>query len=351
MLDIYFSVILRWKKQEGVIKMAKGKETKSLMSKLLGSLLSFLLFFSAYIFGLSEDSITKAEKKSIIYDYGNLPLYFIKNDGQIDNKVKFYEKSSGHSIFFTEDGIYMTMTKNLVEGKLSIDNPKKFNDELKAKNTKKAKSEVVKLTPLNAKKKVEIVAENEQSGRVNYFIGNDPKKWKADIPTYQKVRYKGIYEGVDIVFYGSNNQLEYDIIAQPGADISKIAFESEGIKELKISEEGDLIAILPSGESVIQKKPAVYQISEDGSNISIKGDYRIIEAGQKYVFDFGLKDYDNNKPLTIDPVLIYSTYLGGWSNNMALGIAVDPQGNAYVAGMTAAPDFPLKNPLQASYGG
>jgi len=328
--------------------MAKGKETKGLGSKLLRSLLSFLMFFSVNILGLSEDSIAKVEKKPIIYNYGNLPLYFIKNDGQIDNKVKFYEKAAGHSMFFTEDGIYITMTKYAGEEKSAKMALKRFRDELKAKN---AKSEVIKLRPLNARKGVEIVAEEEQSGRVNYFIGNDPKKWKTDIPTYRKVRYKGLYEGVDIVFYGNNNQLEYDIIARPGADISKIAFEYEGIKDLQISEEGDLVALLPSGEKIIQKKPVVYQTGEDGSHIQVDGDYKIIDSGKNYIFKFSLKNYDKNKPVTIDPVLIYSTYLGGYSQDGALGIAVDSQGNAFVAGFTLSTDFPLKNPIKAKLSG
>ena len=328
--------------------MAKGKETKGLVSKLLRSLLSFLMFFSVNILGLSEDSIAKVEKKPIIYNFGNLPLYFIKNAGQIDNKVKFYEKAAGHSMFFTEDGIYITMTKYTGEEKSAKMALKRFIDELKAKN---AKSEVIKLRPLNARKGVEIVAEEEQSGRVNYFIGNDPKKWKTDIPTYKKVRYKGLYDGVDIVFYGNNNQLEYDIIARPGADISKIAFEYEGIKDLQISEEGDLVALLPSGEKIIQKKPLVYQTGEDGSHIQFDGDYKIIGSGKNYIFKFSLKNYDKNKPVTIDPVLIYSTYLGGKYGNITCGIAVDSQGNAYIAGYTESYDFPLKNPIQANFGG
>ncbi|MBC7350173.1 MAG: SBBP repeat-containing protein [Candidatus Aminicenantes bacterium] len=330
-----------------------GKEKKCLMLEVLGCLLSLLMFFSVNLHALSGGSIAKVEKKPSIYNYGKLPLYFIRNDGQIDSRVKFYEKAAGHSIFFAEDGIYMMLTKHIEEGQLPDKALRRFKDEAKLANSKKSKTELVRLTPLNARKRAEIVAEEEQFGRVNYFIGRNQEKWKTGIPTFRKVRYREIYDGVDIVFYGNNNQLEYDIIAQPGVDVSKIAFEYEGIKDLKISEDGDLIALLPSGEKVVQKKPVIYQVGEDGSNNRISGEYRIIETGQKYIFNFSLKDYDRSKPLTIDPVLIYSTYLGGsgLSQESAAGIAVDSQGNAYVAGYTWSSDFPLKNPLQANIGG
>jgi len=165
--------------------------------------------------------VEEVKKAQIVNTYGNLPLSFIQNDGQVDKKVKFYEKGSGRATFFTKDGIYLSLTN----GRSSSKSPS-------------LESELIKLTPLGTNKHPKIVAEGVQKGKVNYFIGNDPKKWKTNIFTYQAVVYQEIYPGIDLKFYGNNRQMEYDIIVKPGADPSKVKLAYEGIEGLRVTDEG-----------------------------------------------------------------------------------------------------------------
>ncbi|MEK7719679.1 MAG: SBBP repeat-containing protein, partial [Bacteroidota bacterium] len=230
-------------------------------------------------------------------NYGKLPLYFIQNDGQMNEKVKYYEKGSGHAMFFTEKGVYLLLTSgreqdarnqksedinqkqdasrisvplvskggsNGKTGKVAIkfktqnekykirssnsDTPK---SKLSTGNSQLTTTRLVKLILLGANKCPEIVAEGLQECKVNYFIGNDRGKWQTNIPTYSAVVYKNIYDGIDLKFYGSNRQLEYDIIVKPGADPSKVRFTYEGIEDLQVNNNGDLEIILSRlGEAV-----------------------------------------------------------------------------------------------------
>jgi|GEM_PF-3423386 len=186
--------------------------------------------------------------------YGKLPLYFIRNDGQMDDRVKFYEKGIGHAVFFTEDGVYLSLAGGQEAGSpMSDDRNSKSETQNLFPNVLAGDSQsairspqpaIVKLVPLGANKHPEIVAEGLQKGKVNYFIGNNPEEWRTNIPTYGAVVYKEIYKGIDITFYGNNRQLEYDIIVKPGADPSRVRFTYEGIEDLRVNKDGDLEIIV-----------------------------------------------------------------------------------------------------------
>ncbi len=193
-----------------------------------------------------EAGIDEAAKIRVQETYGKLPLSFIKNSGQMDKKVKYYERGSGHSTYFTKEGVYLELTyseqptvgsKQEVEGNLKLETG---NSELRTPKSPIAnrkseivnptpnpelpnlKSEVIKLIPLNANKDTEIIAEGLQEGKINYFTDSDPEKWKINIHTHKAVVYEGIYDGIDMKFYGNNRQMEYDIIVKPGADLSQV---------------------------------------------------------------------------------------------------------------------------------
>ncbi len=278
--------------------------------------------------------------------YGKLPLYFIQNDGQVDEKVKFYEKGSGHATYFTKEGVYISLINHKeVAGSSKqvggdkgvvaqfIGHPDSGQPDIPAtlvgvelpgqvggdKDGQNISSELVKLTFLNANPKPEIIAVEQQEGKINYFIGKDPKKWRTNVPTYQAVIYKEVYPGIDIKFYGNNRQMEYDIIVKPGADPSKVQLAYDGIESLRVTENGDLEISLHSPSSTLtQKRPITYQ-EIDGKRIVVEGRFKVL--GNHYTFE--LASYDTAHSLVIDPVLVYATYLGGSGLDYGCGIAVD----------------------------
>jgi len=284
----------------------------------------------------------EAREARVISSYGRLPLYFIKNSGQLDRQVIFYEKGAGHTTFFTEKGLVLSLTRG---------ERKKDARAHRASDTNtKHISEAVSLSFLGADNNAKIISDDKMAGKVNYFIGNDRKKWRTNIPTYGAVTYKDIYENIDIKFYGNNQRLEHDVIVRPGGDPLSVKFACKGAKGLKVTEDGDLEVILESG-TVLENKPVIYQ-KIDGRRVLVAGGYTLLgKEGNSFLYGFKVASYDHTKDLVIDPVLAYSTYLGGTSDDYGHAIAVDNSGSAYIFGQTGSNDFPTAGPLQASRAG
>ena len=147
--------------------------------------------------------------------------------------------------------------------------------------------------------------------------------------------YEEIYDGIDLKYYGNGKQMEYDFIVEPGADFSQIKIQYEGAESIAVNDNGELVVTTKWGE-VVEQRPVIYQV-ENNSRISVTGKYKIIGASS---FSFELSGYNRSLPLVIDPILTYSTYVGGTAQDDALGFAVDSSGNAYIIGWTASTDFP-----------
>jgi hypothetical protein len=181
-----------------------------------------------------------------------------------------------------------------------------------------------------------VTGRDELPGKSNYFVGNDPARWRTNVPAYARVHYRDVYPGVDLVYYGNQGQLEYDFVVAAGADPGRIRMSFDGARDIRIDARGDLMLHVAGGD-LRQHKPVVYQ-EVAGVRQQIAGRYVMKGKGQ---VGFELGAYDETRPLVIDPVLVYSTYLGGAADDPGNGIAVDAVGNAYVTGSTTSNDFPV----------
>jgi hypothetical protein len=182
--------------------------------------------------------------------------------------------------------------------------------------------------------------EGALAGVSNYFVGNDPARWRSRVPHFERVRYAGLYPGIDLVYYGAGRELEYDFVVAPGASPASIRFAYEGASGLRIDDAGNLRVSVDGGE-LVHRKPVAYQQLANGARKSIRGAFRLASNAAAAVASFDIGKYDTRLPLVIDPVLTYATYLGGTADNEQITtIAVDGAGAVYIAGTTLATDFP-----------
>jgi len=262
-------------------------------------------------------------------NYGRLPLTFEANLGQISPEAKFRAHGKGYSAYLSAGEMVLTLRPTKVSTKKTTDSPL-------SKSPKQVSGVTLRFRLLGANPTPEIAGEDRQLGTVNYFIGSDPAKWQRNVPTYARVRCRSVYPGIDLVYYGSHQQLEYDFVVSPGANPRLIQFEIEGASEIALDETGNLVLQTGGGELHFQS-PVIYQES-NGRRVPVRGAYVMTDPTH---VAFQVVQYDANKPLVIDPVLVYSTYLGGSGDDQPGGIAVDAEGNIYVAGSTDSTDFPL----------
>jgi hypothetical protein len=270
---------------------------------------------------------------SIYSAYGKLPLTFEENQGQTDARVKFLSRGSGYTVFLTEDET-TTLLLN-APAKEAAGPPERA---LLAKGTSTPtgrRNAVVRLAPVGSNPHAEVEGLDLQTGRSNYFVGNDPARWRRNIPHYSRVGYRGIYPGVDLVYYGHQGQLESDYVVAAGADPSQIALRVEGTKNIKLNSQGDL-ELKTSVGLVTLLRPVAYQ-DVRGERQEISANY--IQRGPNLI-GIQVGSYDVEQPLIIDPVLAYSTYLGGTANQFLFQVAADSTGFAYVTGFTTSADFP-----------
>ena len=256
----------------------------------------------------------------IVDSYGKLPLSFEVNEGQTDSQVKFIARGTGYSLFLTS-----------TEAVLSLKAPS-------------ISAVVLKMKLVGANPSPHLTGRDELPGKSNYFIGDDPAKWRTNVSNYAKVKYADVYPGVDLVYYGNQRQLEYDFLVAPGADPGAIRLAIDGCEKSRIDKQGDLVLEVDRSEIRLHQ-PVIYQ-EINRSRRSIGGKF-VMRSGREVGFE--IARYDASKPLIIDPVISYSTYLGGSGDESVGGIAVDSAGNAYITGTTDSSDFPTANPLQAVF--
>ncbi|HEY6337262.1 MAG TPA: SBBP repeat-containing protein [Candidatus Sulfotelmatobacter sp.] len=181
---------------------------------------------------------------------------------------------------------------------------------------------------------------DELNGKTNYMIGRDPSKWRVGVRTFRKVKYENVYPGIDLVFYGTGREVEYDLVVHPWADPNRIELSIDGETSATIEKDGAL-ALATRGGPIRFKAPVIYQEMSEGRQ-SVRGHFTLTSTpDSRKKLTFAVEPYDHSRTLVIDPVLDYSTYLGGSANDWADAIAVDNAGNAYIAGVTASLNFPV----------
>jgi len=271
--------------------------------------------------------------------YGKLPLSFEPNQGQASEGIKFVSRGRGYTLYLTGDEAILGLR---TAGPVS---PAKGKDV--GSDSRPSKPDALHMKLQGADQRAQTIAFDRLPGKTNYLIGKDPQKWNTNIPNYAKVRYKNVYHGIDLVYYGNQRLLEYDFVVAPGGDPKAITLEISGTEKsspIRIAENGDLLIEAKGGE-VRFHKPVVYQIESSSSQASkrqsVEGHFVLLAKNR---VGFEVSTYDATKPLYIDPVISYATYLGTPDRESGEGVAVDAEGNAYVvltaSGSTADPPFP-----------
>ena len=260
--------------------------------------------------------------ESVARSLQNLPLYFIGNQGQVDERVAFYVHGATTSVYLTRAGIAFA---------------------LKGSN-ESADGWAVHLDFENANPDVRITGRERTDAVVSYFKGR-PSEWKTDLPTYATVVYEDLWPGIDLVYGSEAGKLKYTFNVEPGADPSLIRLAYRGASAVRMTEAGRLSVVTPAGDFE-EEAPLSWQEGPDGRrHVASAFEPEVASGGSDYRFGFRLGSYDRTQPLVIDPVVLsYCGYIGGTgggNGDEGFGITVDAAGAAYVVGSTTSADFPF----------
>ncbi len=256
-------------------------------------------------------------------------LRFEANVGQTDGRAGFVARGPGYTLFLTP-----------TEAVMAIGVARGRDDACRcAAAPATSGEEVVRLGLAGASPSAGGVGEGRLSGRTSYLVGRDASNWRRDVPAFERVRYTGVYPGVDVVYYGADGgALEYDFVVAPGADPARVRLRvggGTGMRGVRLDGGGDLLIATGHGE-LRQRRPVLYQ-TIGGARRDVPGGFELNDDG---TVGFRIGAYDRSRPLTIDPVLSYATLLGGSASDDSTSVAVDAAGGIYVLGTTRAADFP-----------
>jgi hypothetical protein len=272
-----------------------------------------------------------------------LPLAFEVNEGQTEAAIDFISR-----------GPEYTLSLAATEAAFSTDLPKRPNEptaepfsHLQRERTRSASAQhSLKMRLVGGNSRAVAKGAQPLPGKVNYFLGNNPAKWRANVGTFAEVEYENVYPGVNLLYHGSRRELEYDFVVAPGSSPQAIALKFDGARELELDTEGNLLVHAATGGIVQLRKPFIYQ-EKDGNRQEVGGGFLVA----KKQVQFHLDTYDTSRPVVIDPIFDFSTHLGGSRSSSGQGIAVDAEGNVYVTGDTNSNNFPLAKPQQPKHGG
>ncbi len=270
-----------------------------------------------------------------------LPLYFETNCGQASIPARFLSRGRNYQFLIqpAETRIVLRKVEGTPQGSPA--------GRAQLASVRPVLTRVLRMTFAHANEQARIGGVDALPVRINYLVGDAAGQWHPAVETYARVRVQAIYPGIDLVYYGNQQQLEYDFNIAAGANPESIAIRFEGADRIEITEEGELVLKLGADE-IRQPRPSLYQMV-DGAPKAVAGGYRLLDP---YTVGFALAQYDRRLPLVIDPVLSYSTYFGGGSGDVALAVALDAEGYIYVAGETLSAQFVTNAPgAYTNFGG
>jgi len=293
------------------------------------------------------DGVTKMQGPGRSIDWSSLPLSFTQNQGQFGEKTRFRCDAPGATFYLAADEVVYLITRRTDEpADGEFDSPRYSIVEY-AEPRLGQEGLLIKAQFIGANSSPVVAGVDRLSQVNNYFLGNDPSRWKTNVANFACVVYREIYPGIDLKYYGDGRSVKYDFVLRPGADVSTIKIRYEGVEGMQVTPGGDLEIETAFGP-IRERAPLIYQ-QIAGERRRIAGRYEIKEPG---VFGFDVdQPFSPAHPLVIDPELVYSTYLGGASEENAFGVAVDEQGSAYVVGWTYSGDFPTANPYDETHNG
>lgn len=290
--------------------------------------------------GTGASNPRKPTNSRMLKAYGSLPMRFEENRGQTDSHVQFLARGAGYSLFLTPSEAVLALhaPRHVAPGDLKMGKRRGRTEPEKLRNHDSfVRMRLAGANPATRLSKTEVLP-----GITNYIVGRDASKWYTGIHSFSKIQYADVYPGIDLVYYGKQKQLEYDFVLKPGAKPEAIALDFEGAEQIALTPSGDL-SLTAKAATMTLHKPTIYQ-TVNGRKQNVEGAYRVTN----HRVGVDVKAYDPTRPLVIDPVLTYSTFLGGTGDDVGFALAVDAQGNAYVAGITSSADFPTVGP--ASFG-
>lgn len=273
------------------------------------------------------DCKVEATAVPVLQSYGQIPLGFEANQGQTGDEVKFFARGSGYGLWLTPTEAVLALHRRVSVGS-------------------SGEGRVIRLGWTGANPVPRVTGHEQLPGASHYLADRDPRQWRTHVAAYSRVHYGQVYPGIDLVWYGNQGELEYDWVVEAHANPGLIKLKVAGADRLEVDAQGDLVLHV-GNETLKQRKPLIYQ-QVNGQRRRVAGGYVLRDQN----VGLWVADYERSLPLVIDPVLAYSTYLGGNRDELGQGIAVDASGNAYVTGATPSLNFPTTTGvLQADSGG
>ncbi len=292
-------------------------------------------------------SVRTANRDAAIQAMKIQSLHFEPNVGQTNEQVKFIARGLGYAMFLTGSEAVMVLNmpgdeQSKTEGSL-IGTAGGVPGTAVLEHPEPTRQQVVRINVEGNNPIPKPVGLEKQASYSNYFLGDDPAKWRPEVPHFRKAKFEDVYPGIDLVYYGNQGQLEYDFVIKPGGNPELIRLSIDGAERISLDDGGNLVLGLAGG-IIVQKAPIVYQVI-NGTRKPIPGRY-ILKSNER--IGFSVCGYDPNRELVVDPVLVYSTYLGGSVEDIVQGLAVDSNGAVFVTGFTHSQNSPIKNPMQGS---